>query len=646
MMAIKPSPMFRLTLPLVAGIFISYSFFRGTLPVMPVGIALCVCLAGMSVLLKWRNYSFRWAFGCMASVFLFCLGALLLQHQWQCVSYEWAPGERLYRGVVTDAPQEKEKTYLYKVRVDSELSDGKMLPVNRTVLVYVMKDSLSRVLQCGDHLDFYTRMRVPESPAVPGEFDYAAYLFRQQISGTAVVFPGYWQPAGKRSPLTLKQQANAWREKMLAQYKDWGFSGDEFAVLSALTVGYKEELTDELREVYQTAGVSHILALSGMHVAILWGLLCLVLRPLGRSRVAEWGRCVLVVTLLWAFAFLVGLSASVVRAVVICMLMTIAHTVGGRVYSLNTLAIAAFFMLLYHPFYLFDVGFQLSFLAVLSILLIYPVFFYSLTVHQPVLRYVWGIMSVSLAAQLGTAPLVVYYFSHFPVYFLPANLIVAPLVFVILYGAVAVFALSPLAALQVWAVKGLDGLLWLLNNSMRWVENLPWSQSGNVHVSLAQVIVLYVLLLMMLAYWVHRSRKWLIALLCGINLFMGVTCYRYMREEPPQLVFTRSQVKAWPQKELWQQDSIYRCKGMNICVLTDGRWQDKKAAGLLDIDYLYLCRGFRGKIAPLQNLFRIKKVILDSSLSDYRLDRLREECKSLGLDYIDISAKGSYRIFL
>lgn len=639
--------MFRLTISLVAGIFLSDYFFRGTLPVFVFGIGALVCLAGMAVLLKWRNYYYRWLFGSMAFMFLFCIGALGVQYKWETVNYEWASGENVYQGVLVDAPQEKAKTYLCKLWVNKKASEEGMISVNRTVLVYIIKDSLSRNLRCGDYLNFYARMVIPEKTEVPDEFDYATYLFRQQISGTAVVFPGYWQWTGKRASLTWKQQSGLWREKILDCYRNWGFSGDEFAVLSALTVGYKEELSDELRETYQMAGVSHILALSGMHVAVLWGLLCWILRPLDKNRLLRWVKCCMVIGLLWGFAFLVGLPASVIRAVVMCMLMTMARAACERALSLNTLAIAAFFMLLYNPFYLFDAGFQLSFLAVFSILLIYPVIFRCWPVHQPVLRYIWSIVAVSLAAQVGTSPVVIYYFAYFPVYFLPANLIVAPLVLIIIYGAVAAFVLSPFMVLHVWVVKGLGSLLWLLNNSMQWIEHLPMSRVGNVHFSLLQVSTLYALLFIVLTYLLHPSRKLIIVVLCGINFFIGLSGYLYfVKDEPSQLILAHSQIKVYPQEKVWQQDSIFHYKGLNVCVLTDNRWQNKSAGRLLNIDYMYLCKGFKGKIAPLQKMFRIRKIILDTSLGSYKSNLLKEECRSLGLDYIDMSPKGSFRILL
>lgn len=646
-MAFMPYPMFRLTIPLVTGIFLSDILFHGALPVTAFRILLLVSFIPMLALIKWQRYTFRWLFGGVAFLFLFSLGALLVQHQWERITYEWPAERNVYQGVILTTPQEKAKTYLCKMHVDKRISAGNVIPVHRNLLVYIVKDSLSAKLECGDCLRFYARVSQPQQTDIPDEFDYATYLFRQQISGTAMVFSGYWQQAGVRKPLDLKQQANALRDRVLECYRNWGFSGDEFAVLSALTVGYKEELSDELRETYQVAGVSHILALSGMHVAILWGLFSWILRPLEKKQVLKWIKCILMIALLWGFAFIVGLSASVVRAVVMCMLVTVGQSGGRRAFSLNTLAIAAFFMLLYNPFYLFDVGFQLSFLAVFSILLIYPVLFRCWTVQQPVLRYLWGVIAVSLAAQLGTAPLVIYYFAHFPILFLLANLIVAPLAFLIIYGAVLVFILSPFAIVHIWVVKGLNGLLWSLNHSMQWVEHLPMARSGDIHFSVLQVCLLYLLLFMLLGYQLCHRRKQLVALLFATNLFVGITSYQiYFYKEDPCLVLTRSQIKNYPKADIWQQDSIYRYKGVTVCLLADNRWQNKTADKLLDVDYIYVCNGYRGKIAPLQKIFRIKKIILDISLSDYKSGRLKEECKTLGLDYIDISSKGYFRILL
>lgn len=145
-------------------------------------------------------------------------------------------------------------------------------------------------------------------------------------------------------------------------------------------------------------------------------------------------------------------------------------------------------------------------------------------------------------------------------------------------------------------------------------------------------------------YGHRRSRKVLIGLLVVADLFAGsVFCRHWFREEEPRLYLSRSQVRDVSDTELWQREDIYRHKGITVCRLSDDRWQNKTADVLLDVDYLYVCRGYRGTLASLQQLFRIRKVVLDASLSDYRLNSLKEECESLGLEYADLSTEGAYQ---
>ena len=188
---------------------------------------------------------------------------------------------------------------------------------------------------------------------------------------------------------------------MISLYQKLGFSGDELAVLSALTIGDKTELSDSVRESYSVAGASHILALSGLHIGLLYTLLFFILKPIARrGNIGRAIRSVLLLILLWAFAFFTGLSPSVVRSVSMFSILAMADMVGRQPLSLNTLAAAAWLMLFCNPAWLFDVGFQLSFLAVASILLIQKPIYHLITVKGRIGKYIWGLMSVSVAAQI------------------------------------------------------------------------------------------------------------------------------------------------------------------------------------------------------------------------------------------------------
>ena len=315
---------------------------------------------------------------------------------------------------------------------------------------------------------------------------------RHGISGTGYVVSGKWalgssssfahsaassDPSSQTSPFAASRSSDSlhsirytamfYREKVMNLYRKLGFEGDELAVLSALTVGEKTDLSDSIRESYSVSGASHVLALSGLHIGLLYALLFLLLKPLTRKwQAGRYFRSVLLLVLLWSFAFFTGLSPSVVRSVSMFSVLAIAELFGRQSLTLNTLAATAWVMLLVNPAWLFDVGFQLSFLAVFSILIIQKPVYRLLPVKNRIGKYVWGLMSVSIAAQIGTAPLVMLYFSRFSTHFLLTNLVVIPLVTVTLYAAVLMLLLTPLSAVQFVVAEAVRFLLKVLNLSL------------------------------------------------------------------------------------------------------------------------------------------------------------------------------------
>jgi len=240
-------------------------------------------------------------------------------------------------------------------------------------------------------------------------------------------------------------------------------------------------------------------------------------------------RCVVVILLLWAFAFLVGLEASVVRAVVMCMLLGVGRLSELRPPAMNSLGVAAFFMLLYHPFYLYDVGFQLSFVAVVSILILYPLFVPLVPVKNRWGKKAWEVMAVSMSAQLGTAPLVMYYFSSFSVYFLLTNLVVSILVPFIIGLAFLMVVVSPFDGVRWLVVGALDGMVSLLNGMAGWTSGLPYSSISFSVLNPMEVVVSYVVLAFGAAYWRTGSKVWLIrvlvAVVCLLLLHLCGLCF-------------------------------------------------------------------------------------------------------------------------
>lgn len=467
-------------------------------------LTMLLLLVASGFLLKNHMYGIRWVFGACASCFMFLLGIVLTEHAWREVRADWLPEKHAYRGVLQETVQEKPRTYQCRVEVSG-----------KDVYLYLPKDSLSSSLTIGEEVLFYAQIAPPQNRTEVLDFDYATYLYHKGISGTAYVPADAWEKTGIVRAKTWKQEALLFRERMLDKYRQWGIGVEQMPILSALTLGYKGELDKETREAYSKAGISHVLALSGMHIGIVWILLNAMLSLLIPRRL-KWLKWLLVTLVLWGFAFVVGLEASVVRAVVMCMLMGLGGLAGARPLSINNLYLAAFFMLLYHPFYLFDVSFQLSFVAVASILLAYPLIFESLPIRNRPLRWLWGITAVSIAAQLGTSPLVMYYFSNFSVYFLLSNILAAVLVPLIIYVCVLMVIVSPFPVVQLWVVKCLNMMVEWLNGVANWTGSLPFSSFSFPVLHPLEVALSYVFLLVALKYWEIRKRQWLIALLASL----------------------------------------------------------------------------------------------------------------------------------
>ena len=495
---------------MVAGIFCAHTWG------IEAGWGYLVGLLAIGVFLFFRlgnnSYATRWVFGAGVSCFMFLVGAFLFSHAWKEVKVDWPSQKKAYRAVVREPVQEKPKTYQVPVEVDG-----------KDVWLYLPKDSTSASLLPGDELFVYARIEPPKNREEEPTSDYARFLYYKGVSGTAYVPAGAWRKTDGRTDTPLKTKALLFREKILQKYRQWGIGTEQMPVLSALTLGHKGSLEKETREAYSVAGISHVLALSGMHVGIIWLLLDVLLRPLARMRL-RWLKGMFMIAALWAFAFVVGLEASVVRAVWMCMLMEMGRWSGFKPLSLNTLAIAAFFMLLYRPFYLFDVGFQLSFVAVLSILIVYPLFNHGFQIKNKVGQWTWGMLCISMAAQLGTAPLVMYYFSSFSVYFLLTNIVAALLVPFIIYGAVLMVVTACIPALQEVVVKLLNAGVSALNGLAGWTSSLPCA-TFTIPVQPIEIVVFYAMLGAGVMYWKQKKREWLIGGLALCACLLAIHFY-------------------------------------------------------------------------------------------------------------------------
>ena len=277
------------------------------------------------------------------------------------------------------------------------------------------------------------------------------------------------------------------RSKLLERFADGGVDGDAYAVVAAMSLGDKSALTRDLKDTYSVSGASHVLALSGLHLGIIYMLLSVLLPRRRWPALSQ----LLIILFIWAFVFLVGMSVSVVRSAIMLTVYGLLSIGNRDKMSINALAFTAIVMLMWNPAWLFDVGFQMSFLAVFAILLFVPLFddVFSaeyLMAHRWIKR-IWGLVVVSCSAQLGVAPLIAFYFGRFSTYFLLTNFIVIPAAMAILWLSLVVLLFPSLAYILLYIVQ-------CLNTILSRITAIPGASIDNLHPSVLQVMLIYVLI--------------------------------------------------------------------------------------------------------------------------------------------------------
>lgn len=296
-------------------------------------------------------------------------------------------------------------------------------------------------------------------------------------------------------------KAQDFRQQAEQQLHTLHIGEQDFAVIAAMAMGDKSALNQETKEAYSISGTSHILAVSGLHIGIIFQLIILLLGGKRRSKLT----IILSTTIVWAYVIFIGFPASAVRAATMLSIYSMVLLSLRPDPTLNTLALAYIIMVLVNPFNIFDIGFQMSFLAVGSILLFYPLFFCLLSSHSNIIRAIWGLFCVSLAAQIGTLPLIVFYFGRISCYSLITSFIAIPAATLILYLCVLLFILSPLTYISFLA-SPTEGLMQLvmnvltsitqfINTAFHLTSMLPGASIEHVHLSLLQLAILYVAIL-------------------------------------------------------------------------------------------------------------------------------------------------------
>ncbi|MFI2742983.1 ComEC/Rec2 family competence protein [Zhouia sp. PK063] len=332
------------------------------------------------------------------------------------------------------------------------------------------------------------------SPKNPNQFNYKKYLEHQgiyaQLTLTKNAF--YYKPSTARS---IKRYAYDFRLFLIQKIDNLKLNDASNAILKALLLGYRDDISAENYTTFIDAGVVHILAVSGLHVGLLLIIISFFLKPLEQLKHGKVIKTVITIAILIGFAFVTGASPSVVRAVSMFCLYVMGKAISPRMHNINIAILSLFFLLIFKPLYIFNVGFQLSYAAVFSILLLEPIVSNIWKPNNQIIFYFWKILTVSFAAQIGVLPLSLYYFHQFPGLFLVSNVLVIPLIFLIIIIGIALLVLS-FTTINFSPVSTVyQFLIYLLLNITKWVAHQETFLFREIHISISHMICSYLILI-------------------------------------------------------------------------------------------------------------------------------------------------------
>ena len=409
--------------------------------------------------------------------------------------------------------QERAKTVRYEAEVDG----------GSRVLLYLQNDSMAMPVM-GDVLMVQTRVR---RGGRLGDFDYGLYLRRQGIVGTCWAHRGNWQLIGHEEQTGIRAMAKRCQYRLHEQYKQMGIDGQELGVVSALTLGYREDLDKDVQRAFSASGAMHVLAVSGLHTGIVWGIVIWLLtlggwrKPLWEEKGKRWVLSMTAIVLIWVYAFVTGLSPSVMRSSLMLSFWSLSGLLDQYTSRWNPLLAAAVVILLINPLALWSVSFQLSFAAVAGIMLIGQRMQSTIVLKGRGLQYIGGLLLVSVAAQMATIPLTLHYFGQTSNYFALTNLIVIPMAWIILLLGFGTLALS-WCVVGEWLGMATKWCTWVLRGAVEWVEGLPYATT---QVSLSEWGVLGLYGALVCGVLMLRGKKvrwwWLI----GVVLSLGMMLY-------------------------------------------------------------------------------------------------------------------------
>jgi len=692
-------PFLRFLIPVILGILIAYyiniqpGIFLRWLMIAGTGIIII-----LFAIFRLASFRYRWLFGVFVHIFFLVLGLSLVQvgtlreQKFDALKH----GHALI-GEVLDAPVERKKSTKILMKVNSVENEKEWTGTNFRIVIYLEKDSLAAKLIPGDQLLIRAGISNFQKAGNPWEFNYPRYMRDRGIYGTLYAASENWEKLENESDFSIVMFSSRIRAR-LYEILAKKLSGDELALCSALIFGERDYISEEVKDSFSRAGVMHVMAVSGLHVGIIYLMLFYFLFFLDGFKYGRVFKSVLIILLLWLYAMITGLTPSVLRATVMFSFLVIGQNLGRNTNIYNSLALSAFVLLCINPFYLRNVGFQLSYFAVTGIVFFYPKIYALLSSKYWLPNKIWMLFSLSVAAQLSTFPLVIFYFHQFPNLFFISNLFVIPLVSILIYlGFTALLFSFSVFLFNIFSIL-LRFVSSILIGGIETVGNMKISVSSPLFLDIPEVVILYLIIIFVGIFLVYRKNNHFFIFLILLVIFPAYGLIRKITisETKSLVVFNSSRFSLIQFTEGNFANTVSRYDSEEnrtaIKYARDGFWNkmgiknsklhflDQESSGSIEEGNLIIDRGFfsfydkegyfldlsqfpsKNEMKPFQtdllilsgsgnmSAWEIQKivypelVILDSSVPYYCSNRLKAGFKKLAIPYFDVKEKGAFML--
>lgn len=685
----KSTPFFRLLIPLIAGIILQwYAGFTIIYLMICFGCSICAFMLFNYLQVELR-FKLQWLQGILLHLTIVFFAMVLLWHNDSRHSPRWyghyCNDSSSFVIRITEPLIEKERSFKATAAIEGVFNKEENTPVKGKVQLYFSKDTTVRLLQYGSCILVKKILQPIRNSGNPGAFNYERYSAFHHTFHQVYLTNSDWTLLSEKKTDAFQSFIFSLRSYIVQTIKKYiNGSNQETGIAEALLIGYKEDLDKDLVQAYSNAGVVHIIAISGLHLGLIYVMLTQLLNRIPVIRKNKFIKMLLLLGSLWIFSLLTGASASVLRSAVMFTFIVIGKNYFTQSSVYNSLAASAFLLLCYDPYFLWDVGFQLSYLALIGIVGLQQPLNRLVYCKQPWLEKIWSMFTVTLAAQISAFPICLYYFHQFPNLFFITNILAVPLSTIILFAEIFLIAVSGLNFIAVYIGQLTGFMIRIMNKIITGLNSLPYSVWDNIYANIYTTWALHLFVFGFCGWLVYKSSTAFRIAIISLFFYTSFHVYAYLkvRKQVSVIVYNIPKCRAidfiYGDKYYFIGDSILQKEGQLknfhlkparvflhvgkqdsllpfLSRSSDLVWFYNKKILLIDkavdfslleekinIDALIISKNPSLKIASLMDAIRPSMIVFDASNSLWKIAQWKKECLMLALPCFSIPEQGAY----